>query len=156
MAASPKQPVKVDSSIRSAGLVIGGLCLILVAMANWGPFYATCFGPCGCVSAEPPTNPHELFSCPTWEQLLPVLRLIEAFPLATTGLFAGSVLLAGLGLYMERLARRTLQGHSAPEWAVWSHGRVTLMANVAQALQLLPLLMVTGAGFVALFTFPVP
>ena len=60
-----------------------------------------------------------------------LLRLIEAFPLVTALLVAGGVILAVQGLFMERLARRALQGHPAPGWAAWSRRRVVFVANGA-------------------------
>jgi hypothetical protein len=87
---------------------------------------------------------------------MPVLRLIEAFPAVTAVLMVGSVLLAVSGLYLERRAHRALQGQQDRDGTAWSPWRGGVMADVAQVLQLLPLVVITVISWVALFTFRAP
>jgi hypothetical protein len=175
MAPTPAQPIKINHSVRNGVLAI---CLIMVFLANSLAFFypsvtmlPVCNGPCGCADALPPTNPNEQWSCPPppkQEQppaplvvllvlggavLLLVQRLFEAYPVMSVLLLLGSALLAVLGWSMEWHAHRALQGYQDPGQADWSQRRVVVRANVAQVLQLMPLIVVTIACFVALHMY---
>jgi hypothetical protein len=84
--------------------------------------------------------------------VLLVQRLIEAYPVVSVLLLVGSVLLAVSGWHVERQAHRALQEHQGPGQNAGSPRRAVFMANVAQVLQLLPLIVITIASFVALRT----
>jgi hypothetical protein len=113
-----------------------------------------CNGPCGCLRAEPPSKPGLLWSCPNQSDtmlFIPVVCLIEAFPLLTALLFAGSLMIAVLGRYMERRAQRVFQRQPGPGQATGSQRQVVFLAIAGPVLELLPLIVVTVAGFVAPF-----
>jgi hypothetical protein len=171
MAPAPEQPIKIDHSIRNGVLAI---CLIMVLVTNGLAILfpsitvePNCNGPCGCATPLPPTNSNEQWSCPPSKQEQPpaalvvllvlgayvfllVQRLIEAYPVVSVLLLVGSVLLAVSGWHVERQAHRALQEHQGPGQNAGSLRRAVFMANVAQVLQLLPLIVVTIACFVAL------
>jgi hypothetical protein len=153
MALIPEQPPVIGRRLRKHGLYYGILALIVAAWANIMAVYL----PSDYIECQrsPAALCHDI-STADLINFLPARRLIATFPVLTVLILAGSIVIAVLGWNIERRARRILQGQQGSGQPAWSQRRVIFLASVAPVLQVLPLVIVTAASFVALFMFPPP